>query len=169
MIPKNKDMNRKIYITLGILINIVEITLPVILFSGWGILIAYLLLLAYLIGTGAASFSNDYCPITFWFWSSDKKIYHDGFGILYSSTPTTQGGIEWIHIYKQRWLYQVEITKVEYTDNLHTLVIRTKMMLDDLYQKENAEKNKKTAFEEWDGYLDTQSKRDDKLNKLGVK
>jgi hypothetical protein len=43
------------------------------------------------------------------------------------------------------------------------------MKLDDLYQKENVEKNKKTAFEEWDGYLDTQSKRDDKLNKLGVK
>jgi hypothetical protein len=168
MIPKNKDMNRKIYIGLGILINIVELAIPA-LFSGWGILIAYLCLLAYLIVTLVASLSNDYCPITFWFWSSDKKIYHDGFGILYSGTPTPHDKVECIHIYKQRWLYQVEITKVEYTDNLHTLVIRTKMKLDDLYQKENVEKNKKTTFEEWDGYLDTQSKRDDKLNKLGVK
>ena len=161
-------MNRKIYITLGILMNIVELTIPA-LFSGWGILIAYLCLLAYLLATLVASFSNDYCPISFWFWSSDKRIYHNGFGTLFSGTPVKHDKVEWIHIYKQRWLYQVEIAKVEYTDNLHTLVIRTKSKLDDIYQKENAEKNKKTAFEEWDGYLDTQSKRDDKLNKLGVK
>jgi len=161
-------MNRKIYIGLGILMNIVELTIPA-LFSGWGILIAYLLLLVYLFATLVISFGNNYCPISFWFWSPDKRIYHDGFGTLYSGAPTTHDKVEWIHIYKQRWLYQVEIAKVEYTDNLHTLVIRTKSKLDDIYQKENAEKNKKTAFEEWDGYLDTQSKRDDKLNKLGVK
>ena len=161
-------MNRKIYIGLGILMNIVELTIPA-LFSGWGILIAYLLLLVYLFATLVISFGNNYCPISFWFWSPDKRIYHDGLGVLFSGTPTVDDKVEWIHIYKQRWLYQVEIAKVEYTDNLHTLVIRTKSKLDDLYQKENVEKNKKTAFEEWDGYLDTQSKRDDKLNKLGVK
>jgi hypothetical protein len=148
--------------------NIVELTIPA-LFSGWGILIAYLLLLVYLFATLVISFGNNYCPISFWFWSPDKRIYHDGLGVLFSGTPTVDDKVEWIHIYKQRWLYQVEIAKVEYTDNLHTLVIRTKSKLDDLYQKENVEKNKKTAFEEWDGYLDTQSKRDDKLNKLGVK
>jgi hypothetical protein len=161
-------MNRKIYIGLGILMNLVEITIPA-LFSGWGILIAYLLLLVYLLATGVASFSNNYCPPSFWFWSAGKKIYHNGFGILYSDTPVPHDKVEWIHIYKQRWLYQVEIAKVEYTDNLHTLVIRTKSKLDDLYNKENVEKNKYSTFEEWDGYLDTQSKRDDKLNKLGVK
>jgi hypothetical protein len=165
-------MNRKIYIGLGILMNLVEITIPA-LFSGWGILIAYLLLLVYLLATGVASFSNNYCPPSFWFWSAGKKIYHNGFGILYSDTPDIREKAgpqtELIHIYKQRWLYQVEIAKVEYTDNLHTLVIRIKSKLDDLYNKENVEKNKYSTFEEWDGYLDTQSKRDDKLNKLGVK
>lgn len=148
--------------------NIVEVTIPA-LFSGWGILIAYLLLLVYLLATLVASFSNNYCPISFWFWSADKRIYHDGLGTLYSGTPVTQNKVECIYIYKQRWLYQIEIAKVEYTDNLHTLVIRTKSKLDDLYQKEKSEKNKYSTFEEWDGYLDTQSKRDDKLNKLGVK
>jgi hypothetical protein len=161
-------MNRKIYIGIGILMNLVEITIPA-LFSGWGILIAYLLLLVYLLATGVASFSNNYCPISFWFWSANKRIYHDGLGVLYSDTPIIHDKAEWIHIYKQRWLYQVEITKVEYTDNLQTLVIRIKSKLDDIYQKENNEKTKYSTFEEWDGYLDTQSKRDDKLNKLGVK
>ncbi len=161
-------MNRKIYIGLGILMNLVEITIPA-LFSGWGILIAYLLLLVYLLATGVASVGNNYCPPSFWFWSANKRIYHDGLGTLYSDTPIINDKAEWIHIYKQRWLYQVEITKVEYTDNLQTLVIRIKSKLDDIYQKENNEKTKYSAFEEWDGYLDTQSKRDDKLNKLGVK
>jgi hypothetical protein len=160
-------MNRKIYIVLGILMNIVQITIPA-LFSGWGILIAYLLLLSYLLVTLVASVSNNYCPLSFWFWSANKRIYHDGFGTLYSGTPETHDNVDWIHIYKQRWLYQVKIAKVKYTDNLNTLVIRIKSELDELYNKQNVEKNKYSTFEEWDGYLDKESKRDDKLNKLGL-
>lgn len=72
-------------------------------------------------------------------------------------------------IYKQRWLYQVLLEKVDYTDDIHTLTTRTKYRLDELYKKERYEKNKYSNFEEWDGYLDAQSKRDDKLNSLGIK
>ena len=40
-----------------------------------------------------------------------------------------------------------------------------KYELDKLYKESGVDVN----FEKWDGYLDTESKRDDKLNKLGVK
>ena len=161
-------MNRKIYIGLGILINLVELSLPVIISSGWGILLGYLLVLVYLIGTLFISAANNYFPITFWFWAAKKRIYHDGFGTLWSMIEGDDK-VEYLLIYKQRWMYQILLTKVEYTDNIGTLTGRTKMKLDGLYEKENVDKYKYRSFDEWDGYLDQQSKRDDKLNKLGVK
>ena len=76
--------------------------------------------------------------------------------------------VEWLDIYKQRWFYQKLLTSVEYTDNIGALTGRTKIKLDGLYEKECVGKVKWRNFDEWDGYLDQQSKRDDKLNKLGL-
>jgi hypothetical protein len=161
-------MNRKIYITLGILLNLIELISPIILGSGWGILILYLVLAGYLLITLITAVFNNYCPLSYWFWSASKKIYHDGFGVLYSRVDQEDKS-EFLMIYKQRWLYQVLLEKVDYTDDIHTLTTRTKYRLDELYKKERYEKHKYSNFEEWDGYLDAQSKRDDKLNSLGIK
>ena len=163
-------MKRKTFITLGILINILELTLP-LLFNDWGILIAYLLSAVYVLGVLILYYTNDRIPLTFWF-DRYKEIYHSDYGTLYTEimqkNPNgrfAEDRMKYLYIFEQRWLSLKLLTKVEYYDDINRLINSTKYELDKLYKESGVDVN----FEKWDGYLDTESKRDDKLNKLGVK
>ena len=162
-------MERKSFITLGILMNIVELIGPSLL-SGWGILIGYITVLLYIVVIGFVYTSNKIIPVSLWFFTSFKKIYHSGFGTLYTEIrnekkKSLQGNL---FIYEQRWFYMRLIGKVDYTQDLTILITRIKSKLDNLYLIIKTKNDKHTNFDNWDGYLDIQSKRDDKLNKLGV-
>jgi hypothetical protein len=160
-------MNRKIFITLGILMNLSMIIVPILLLSGWNIIIAYLCLLAYMLGVGFIYVYNESVPPSWWFGGATKKIYHSGFGTIYSLLSENEHKtITDLVIYEQKWFCQKQILKIDYTENIDVLISRVKKGLDNKYllMQEKAE----TPFEKWDGYLDTQSKRDDKLNKLGI-
>lgn len=162
-------MKRKTFITIGILINILELTLP-LLFNGWGILIAYLVSAVYVLAVMVLYFTNDMSPLSFWF-IKYKEIYHSGYGTLYTEIMQNPNGrfaedrMKYLYIFEQRWLSLKLLTKVEYHDDINRLINSTKYELDKLYKESGVDVN----FEKWDGYLDTESKRDDKLNKLGVK
>ena len=163
-------MKRKTFITIGILMNILELTLP-LLFNGWGILIAYLVSILYLATVMVLYYTNDRTPLSFWF-DRYKEIYHSDYGTLYTEimqkNPNgrfVEDRKKYLYIYEQRWLSLKLLTKVEYHDDINKLINSTKYELDKLYKESGVDVN----FEKWDGYLDTESKRDDKLNKLGVK
>jgi hypothetical protein len=163
-------MKRKTFITLGILMNLLELTVP-LLFNSWGILIAYFVSAVYVLAVMVLYFTNDMSPLTFWF-VKYKEIYHSGYGTLYTEiTPIRPNGKfvedrrKNLYIFEQRWLSLKLLTKVEYHDDINRLINSTKYELDKLYKESGAD----SKFEQWDGYLDTESKRDDKLNKLGVK
>ena len=163
-------MKRKTFITLGILMNLLELTVP-LLFNSWGILIAYLVSAGYVLAVMVINFTNDMTPLTFWFYKY-KEIYHSGYGTLYTEIMQKNPGgrfvedrKKYLYIFEQRWLSLKLLTKVEYHDDINRLISSTKYELDKLYKESGVDVN----FEKWDGYLDTQSKRDVKLNKLGVK
>lgn len=160
----------KTFITLGILMNLLELTIP-LLFNSWGILIAYLVSVVYVLGVMLLYLTNDMTPLTFWFYKY-KEIYHTGYGTLYTEiNPINPNGRfvedrrKNLYIFEQRWLSLKLLTKVEYHVDINRLINSTKYELDKLYKESVAD----SKFEQWDGYLDTESKRDDKLNKLGVK
>ena len=160
-------MKRKTYIGAGILMNLLQFGIPW-MFHGWDILFAYLMVLAYFLVIALIYLGNHLAPVSFWF-DQHKKIYHADFGTLYTYIVSDKG-VDYVWIYEQRWFYMKKIAQVEYSENIHVLVNRIKNNLDEIY-KHNLEKSIKknrTHFKEWDGYLDTESKRDDKLNKLGL-
>lgn len=163
-------MKRKTFITLGILMNLLELTVP-LLFNGWGILIAYLLLIVYVLAVLVIYVMNDMHPLTFWFYKY-KEIYHSGYGTLYTEIRSKNPSGKFVedrrtnlYIFEQGWLSLKLLTKVEYHDDINRLINSAKYELDKLYKESGSD----SKFEQWDGYLDTESKRDDKLNKLGVK
>lgn len=150
--------------------NLLELTVP-LLFNGWGILIAYLVSILYLVTVMVLYYTNDRTPLSFWF-DRYKEIYHSDYGTLYTEIMSknpggrlTEDRKKYLYIYEQRWLSLKLLTKVEYHDDINRLINSTKYELDKLYKESGIDVN----FEKWDGYLDTESKRDDKLNKLGVK
>ena len=73
-----------------------------------------------------------------------------------------------VNLFKQRWLYLVNIGSVEYTDNQDILVSRIKYEID-RYNSKNLKKKHKSVLDTWDGYVDDKSRREDRLNQIGVK
>ena len=67
-----------------------------------------------------------------------------------------------------RWLYLVNIGSVQYTDNQDILVSRIKSEID-RYNSKNVQKKHKSVLDTWDGYVDDKSRREDRLNQIGVK
>jgi hypothetical protein len=156
------NMKRKTYIGLGILLNLIELAAP-LMERGWWILGGYLLVIAYLIIVTLIYHFNDRWPPSLWF-DSSKKIYHASFGELYAEVVEKDRDGKMVWIYEQRWLNLKLIAKAGYTDDIETMKARIKRHLDEVAHKRMT----KDPFYEWDGYLDAESKRDDKLNKLGV-
>ena len=157
-------MKTKVYITLGIIMNLILLGAP-LLFTGWHIFFAYLGSLSYLILSVIICASNDLYSVTFWF-SPFKKIYHSDYGTLYTEVFQPLGQVKQIAIYEQKWLCRKLICSLHYNDNIEFFKKDIKRELDKVYKERL--KNDNSNFENWDGYLDTQSKRDDKLTKIGI-
>lgn len=158
-------MKRITFITTGIIINLIVLGAP-LLFTGWHILIAYLGSLLYLLLTGLINSQYDRCPPSYWFFPY-KKIYHSDLGELYCEAgKPSKNEIDKVYIYEQKWLSINKIAEVDYNVDIEYLKKLIKNELDRVYSLRI--KDEKSSFKKWDGYLDTQSKRDDKLNKLGI-
>jgi hypothetical protein len=160
-------MKRKTYIAAGILMNLIELGLP-LLGNGWGILVGYLVIFSYLFLVVLLYFVYGMAPVSLWF-DRYKKIYHADFGVLYTEI-LTDNKVDYVRILEQRWFYMKKIVQVQYADDIQYLTKRIKLELDNLHNERVAKSmvRKWSKYNEWDGYLDTESKRDDKLNKLGL-
>ena len=158
-------MKTKVYITIGIIMNLILLGAP-LLFTGWHIFFAYIGSLLYILVTGLVNVMYDRCPPSYWFFPY-KKIYHSDLGELYCEAgKPSKNETEKVYIYEQRWLSITKIAEVSYTDDIEDLKKLIKTQLDHVYYLRM--KDNSSDFEKWDGYLDTQSKRDDKLNQLGL-
>lgn len=98
---------------------------------------------------------------------SFKKVYHSELG--YFIIQISEGGI---HLYQQG-CFRLTHLKEFTLDEPELLQERIKKYLDDKYQyqvrikKENDDLNSKiNKVKEWDGFLDTIGKRDEKINQL---
>lgn len=161
-------MNIKLYITIGILHNLIFLSLPFFIFQKTdvaGIIIYYILFILYMvISLVITAVGSKRIPINLWFFRPEKRIY-------------SEWGEYWIDIWDKRVVYQQKkivyiyklgffsfnkISELDYIENLDTMKVNIKSKLDEINKKE------KTIFDDWDGYLDKASGRDDKLNKLGI-
>jgi hypothetical protein len=57
----------------------------------------------------------------------------------------------------------IKITKVDYYGDIESLRKGIKTEIESIYEIKLRDKNINDKFKNWDGYIDTQSKRDDKL------
>lgn len=105
-----------------------------------------------------------------------KIVHHEHLGDfilkLDKNIPT---GKE-LDLYQQNWFGFKRIASFELVDNPEVLAKRIKSKLDEIYSKKLFQtdqeirlKQKVNKIMEWDGYLDVVTRRDDKLDKLGIK
>ena len=93
-----------------------------------------------------------------------KRIYYSDLGYFYISIPNGSG--ELVDIYRQNYLYSKKLTSFFYKGDVNDLRNEIKSKLDSIYEVELKKKREKNLIKSWDGYIDIQSKRDDKLNQL---
>lgn len=160
-------MNIKLFITIGILHNLIFLSLPFLIFQKAdvaGIIIYYVLFIVYMAASMIISVGTGRMPVNLWFFRPKKRIY-------------SEWGEYWIDIWDKKALYHPKkivyiyklgffsfnkIAEVDYIENLNTMKVNIKSKLDEINKKE------RTIFDDWDGYLDKSSGREDKLNKLGI-
>ena len=175
-------MERKIFITLGKLTTLIHLTLPFIIwgsslstmkpsdiFAKYGLY--YLILIVYYFIMLLICAFNDIHSHAFWFFAPSKRIFHADAGEFWASfdnNPTGYNSEKKVDLFKQRWLYLVNIGSVEYTDNQDILVSRIKSEIDRYNSKNVQKKHKsKSVLDNWDGYVDDKSRREDRLNQIG--
>ena len=171
-------MERKIFITLGKITTLIHLTLPFII---WGSSLStmkpsdifakyalyYLILIVYYFIMLFICASNDIHSHAFWFFAPSKRIFHADAGEFWASFDNNPTGKK-VDLFKQRWLYLVNIGSVEYTDNQDVLVSRIKSEIDRYNSKNVQKKHKsKSVLDNWDGYVDDKSRREDRLNQIG--
>lgn len=89
-----------------------------------------------------------------------KRIYYSDLGYFYLS------GKETITIWKQGFFSSKNLFDVHYNGNLDNLRIQIKSELEEIYKKELEEKRRFKTLKDWNGCIDKQSERDDKLNRI---
>lgn len=159
-------MNPKLFITIGILHNLIFLSLPFFIFQKTdvgGIIIYYALFIFYMaVSLVITAVGSKRIPINLWFFKPEKRIY-------------SEWGEYWIDIWDKKVVYQQKkivyiyklgffsfskVAELDYKDNLESMKLGIKNVLCDINYKE------KTVFDDWDGYLDKKSEREDKLNKI---
>lgn len=136
--------------------TIIGVFLMVLLLSG-----AVTLLTAIPMMEGATLFPMGFLTL------KHKKIYHGDLGVFYMSVYS--GGETKILVHKQGLFHVKEMFSIDHYGDMNVTKDKIKSKLDKMYKKKlETIRIEKTALD-WDGYLDTQSKRDDILNKLNIK
>ncbi len=69
-------------------------------------------------------------------------------------------------VYKIRPLVAERLFSLNFWGDTEALRRDIKSSLDRIYHEELEKKRRKKSLNDWDGYIDTQSKRDDKLNQI---
>ena len=176
-------MKRHIYLLLGVISTISPI-LYLILFKnfpvgeiiGWSFiaylsyfLVSLIWILAYgLIKYGEPQNPTYNIPFLFWpFATKRKRIYYSDLGYFYVSIDTD--GTQ-VNIYRQTYFMSHFLFHVYFNGDVDRLRNDIKRHLDEIYSLElkvkRHSKELKDNLKKWDGYIDSQSKRDDKLNNI---
>jgi hypothetical protein len=71
-----------------------------------------------------------------------------------------------VSIHKQGIFMSHKLFEIYYNDDVEELRSSIKAHLDSIYREKLEKKKIKDRLKQWDGYIDTTSKRDDKLNQL---
>jgi hypothetical protein len=92
-----------------------------------------------------------------------KKIYYSDLGYFYMSIKK-DGSM--VSIHKQGIFVSHKLFEIYYNNDVEKLRSSIKAHLDSTYREKLEKKKIKDRLKQWDGYIDTTSKRDDKLNQL---
>jgi hypothetical protein len=92
-----------------------------------------------------------------------KKIYYSDLGYFYMSIKK-DGSM--VSIHKQGIFVSHKLFEIYYNNDVEELRSSIKAHLDSIYREKLEKKKIKDRLKQWDGYIDTTSKRDDKLNQL---
>lgn len=103
-----------------------------------------------------------------------KVIHHEYLGDFIIQIDNSRS---WeVMLFKQDWFGLEHLNSFGLESDPETLAKNIKSRLDDLYSEKLKEDDMKNRFNqkvnkimEWDGHLDTVTRRDDKLEKLGIK
>ena len=90
-----------------------------------------------------------------------KQIYFSELGYFYIKYVNNN-----VKVYKQTPFFSNYLFDVSYNGDLDRLKNDIKTSLKQLYSEELKKKRIKNNLKNWDGYIDTQSKRDDKLKQI---
>lgn len=97
-----------------------------------------------------------------------KWVYHDELGYFFVSFEKDE-----ISIYDQGFFVSTELFRLGNTGNVKEISSKIKTKLDNLYSEKIIEEkkqkdlaNKIETLKKWDGYLDTKSRRDGKINEI---
>lgn len=171
-------MKRTLYISIGIISLILPPILGIYLYESYRHIIQFILVtfMTYIpisivwiflfstIINGELSNPGDDIPFFFsLFTLGRKKIYYSDLGYFYMSIK--RDGSE-ISIHKQGIFMSHKLFELYYRDDVEGLRKLIKAHLDNIYREKLEEKRIKDELKQWDGYIDLESKRDDKLNQL---
>ncbi len=157
---------RKIYKTIGIVTWI--LTFIPILFGWWvltPILIAvYLIVLIKQI--------PEKIPFIWFFLAPTKRIVHSELGDFWIH-DFLMDDQERVDVYKQGIFYAESIFAVAIYNDINFMTKNIKKTLEEIYGakilQQRLKKERETMLKNWDGYLDTVARRDEKLDGIGVK
>jgi hypothetical protein len=91
-----------------------------------------------------------------------KKIYYSDLGYFFI---TVKYNIVTVH--KQGYFFRTRLFEIFFRgDDVDKLRMDIKSELEVIYKKELEKKRRKNIIKNWDGYIDTVSKRDDKINQI---
>lgn len=93
-----------------------------------------------------------------------KKIFYSDLGYFWC----WKTGSGTIHIFEQKALHMQRACSVRWRGEIEPLRREIKKELEAKFQKRIAAKRDRDLYKEWDGYVDKQSERADKISKLGV-
>ena len=171
-------MKRKLFITVGILLNIAAIVIPFLGFKKWDILLVIVISAILWIINGIIGVTNNKIPLMWWFIQPKKRIFHKDLGELWAEESHFDGEVPKIHVYEYgflslRIIASIDIdTVLSVTSTVQTPIENIKRKLKnslDAIHNVRELKKAESTLDQWDGYFDTASKRDDKLKDLGIK
>jgi len=93
-----------------------------------------------------------------------KRIYYSELGYFWTLKIKDK-----IYVYKQGYFYLSLLFYFNIDDNINKTMNDIKTELDYIFREEIKIKKINDVYKDWNGFLDTQSERDGKLNDIGVK
>jgi len=127
-----------------------------------GVAVTMIVMLLSFIGRESLPDIGDDAPFTFGFLTHKwKTIYYSDLGYFHIRTNSKR-----VIIYKQGYLMVKRLCEVPYNGSIEELREKIKKELDYIYAEELRIIKKRKELENWDGYIDIKSKRDDKIKKV---